>query len=39
LYERRTVVENLIQSIEDYQRAHNAKTAPAVEFSGARKCS
>lgn len=39
LYQRRNAVENLIQSLEDYQRVHEARAASAVNFSASRKCS
>jgi len=38
LYQRRTVVENLIRSLEEYQRRHTPRRAECIEFS-ARKCS
>jgi hypothetical protein len=39
LYQRRNAVENLIQSLEDYQRVREARTASAVSFNASRKCS
>jgi hypothetical protein len=39
LYERREVVEDLIQSLEDYQQCNQAHKAQCIEFSAARKCS
>jgi hypothetical protein len=40
LYERRTAVDDLIQSLEDYQRTHDARVATTPEdFIAARKCS
>ena len=39
LYERRETVDNLIRSLEDYQRSQ-VQTRPAcVEISSRRKCS
>lgn len=39
LYERRSAVDKLIQSLEDYERARQFRGAPIVEISGRRKCS
>jgi hypothetical protein len=39
LYERRSAVDNLIQSLEDYQRSNQSTTATPLSFSDARKCS
>ena len=39
LYERRDAVEDLIQSLEGYEQCNNARRAPCIEFSAARKCS
>jgi hypothetical protein len=40
LYERRDAVDNLIQSLEDYLRCKQARSAECVDFlSAARKCS
>jgi hypothetical protein len=39
LYERREVVEDLIQSLEDYKRCNQTRKAECIEFSAARKCS
>ncbi|PWU12133.1 MAG: hypothetical protein C5B51_01250 [Terriglobia bacterium] len=38
LYRRRETVENLIRSLEDYQRLKTADR-PCVDISAARKCS
>lgn len=37
LYERKSIVDNLIQSLEDYQR--NSTSAAVYSLSDARKCS
>jgi hypothetical protein len=40
LYERRAAVEDLIRSLEIYQRSHVSRRAECVEFNAApRKCS
>jgi hypothetical protein len=39
LYERRTAVDRLIQSLEDYERSREIRGASIVEISGRRKCS
>lgn len=39
LYERRDTVEDLIRSLEDYQRCQETRRAPCIEFNAARKCS
>jgi len=39
LYERREVVENLIRSLEDYERARTARRPACVDISSRRKCS
>ena len=39
LYRRRVVVENLIRSLEDYQRAESARPAEISELISVRKCS
>jgi hypothetical protein len=39
LYERRAAVEDLIQSLEDYQRSNLGHKARCLEFSAARRCS
>lgn len=39
LYQRREAVDDLIRSLEDYQKIQEFKTADCVEFSAARKCS
>lgn len=38
LYERRETVDNLIRSLEDYQRAQSQTRPPCVEISSRRKC-
>lgn len=37
LYERKSVVDHLIQSLESYQECESV--APVFEFSAVRKCS
>ena len=39
LYERRDVVEDLIRSLEGYERCQQARAAGCIEISAARKCS
>lgn len=40
LYERREAVDNLIRTLEDYQRVkRDRRRAACVEISAARKCS
>jgi hypothetical protein len=39
LYERRDVVEDLIRSLEGYERCHQARAAACIEISAVRKCS
>jgi hypothetical protein len=39
LYERKTVVENLIQSLEEYERAQGSRRAPCIDISVRRKYS
>jgi len=39
LYTRRAAVEDLIQSLESYQRAQGTPAAECREFSTGRKCS
>lgn len=39
LYERRETVENLIRSLEDYQRTKADPQAPCIDISARRKCS
>jgi hypothetical protein len=40
LYERRAAVDNLIESLEDYMRCKQSRSAECVDFlSAARKCS
>jgi len=39
LYERRTAVDTLIQSLEDYQRAKATMTTAPTIFTAERKCS
>lgn len=40
LYQRRATVEDLIQSLEDYQRCREGQeTAQCIPFSARRKCS
>jgi hypothetical protein len=39
LYERRETVENLIRSLEDYQRTKADPTPPCIDISARRKCS
>ena len=39
LYERRSAVDKLIQSLEDYERSRKFRGAPCVQINGRRKCS
>jgi hypothetical protein len=39
LYERKAVVDTLIQSLEDYQQARVSCVSALLEFSAERKCS
>ncbi|MBS1854316.1 MAG: hypothetical protein JST11_03040 [Acidobacteria bacterium] len=39
LYERRAAVDELIESLENYQRARTGHTAMCVPFTAAQKCS
>jgi hypothetical protein len=39
LYERRAVVETLIQSLEEYRELREARLSRPVDFTAARKCS
>lgn len=39
LYERRQTVDNLIRSLEDYQRAKTAARPACLEITAHRKCS
>ena len=39
LYERKMAVEDLIRSLEDYQRCREESAVVSVSFSAARKCS
>jgi len=39
LYERRTVVDTLIQSLEEYRELREARLSRPVDFTAARKCS
>ena len=39
LYERRAVVETLIQSLEEYQELREARLSRPVDFTDVRKCS
>lgn len=40
LYERKAAVEDLIRSLEEYQRTNSPRRAECIEFSAApRKCS
>jgi len=39
LYERRDTVDNLIRSLEDYQRAKTSGGTPCVEITARLKCS
>ena len=39
LYERREAVDNLIRSLEDYQRAQSGYSAPCVEITAGRRYS
>ena len=39
LYQRRETVENLIRSLEDYQRVEAARSAVCVDINAVRKCS
>jgi hypothetical protein len=38
LYERKSVVEKLIRSLEDYQEVNGPKRAECIEFSGPQRC-
>jgi len=38
LYERRSAVQDLIRSLEDYQRSKDGRLAECVVFSARRKC-
>jgi hypothetical protein len=39
LYERRAAVDDLIRSLEEYQRTKAGRRAPCVEISAVRTCS
>ena len=39
LYERRAAVDDLIRSLEEYQRAKGRRRAPCIEFSAVQTCS
>lgn len=39
LYARRDAVDDLIRSLENYNRAQENPTSECLEFSSARKCS
>ena len=39
LYERRETVDNLIRSLEDYQRTQSGVPPACIEISARRKCS
>ena len=39
LYERKNAVDNLIQSLEEYQRSNQSAITAPLSFTGARKCS
>ncbi len=39
LYERREVVDNLIRSLEDYERAKAVRRGMCIEITAGRKCS
>jgi hypothetical protein len=39
LYRRRDAVDNLIRSLEDYQRANTSGRATCVDITVARRCS
>ena len=39
LYERRQTVENLIRSLEDYQRTKSGTRCQCIDISARRKCS
>ena len=39
LYERRETVDNLIRSLEDYQRSQSGVRPACIEISARRKCS
>ena len=39
LYERRDTVDNLIRSLEDYQRNQSVAQASCVEITARRRCS
>jgi len=38
LYERRETVDNLIRSLEDYQRAQTKTPPPCIEITARQKC-
>ena len=38
LYERRDTVDNLIRSLEDYQRSQSGTRSECIEISARRKC-
>jgi hypothetical protein len=38
LYERRNAVEDLIRSLEGYEKFHKARAAACIDISAARKC-
>lgn len=39
LYERRDAVDNLIHSLEDYERCRESRQAICIEINARRKCS
>ncbi|GEM_PF-2749938 len=39
LYERRETVENLIRSLEDYQRSQDENRSACIAINARRKCS
>jgi len=39
LYERKSMVDSLIQTLEDYQRKMSSNVAIPMNFNDARKCS
>ena len=39
LYERRDTVDNLIRSLEDYQRSQSSAPSACIEITAHRRCS
>lgn len=39
LYERKAAIEDLIRSLEDYERVNRPRAAECVPFNASRKCS